>query len=114
MTDPKDERKKHKSITKIRCCRQTGRRAFCTYQHKLQLNYAEDRMGTQPVQIFQSLIYMMLNWSDINGTLVEMNLCRILKVYHLMVVLLFGYNFDTIPVEKKGRKKNENNFNCNK
>lgn len=87
---------------------QTDRQPFGTYQHKLQLNYAEDHMGTQLVQIFQSLMYMMLNWSDTNGTLVEMNWCRILKVYHLMVALLSEYNFDTIPVEKK------NNLNFNK
>lgn len=77
------------------------------------MNYAVDHMGKLLVPIFQSLVYKMLNWFDINGTLDEMNSFHKQVIYHLMVVPIFECNFDTIPIfgNKENKKKNHLNFN---
>lgn len=78
-----------------------------TYQHTQRLSYAADRMGQSLVQIFQSPVYMRLNWSDTNGTWAEMSLYHTPTIYRSKAVPIFVHSSDMIPVlgDEKKRKK---------
>lgn len=79
-----------------------------TYQHTQRLSYAADRMGQSLVQIFQSPVYMRLNWSDTNGTWAGMSLYHTPTIYRSKAVPIFVRSSDMIPVlgDEKKRKKN--------
>lgn len=84
-----------------------------TYQHRLTLNYAADRTGQSLVQIFQSLVYMWLHWSDTNGTWAGMSSCHTPITYRLTVVPISERNSDTIPKFRKieGEEKDKYGWN---